>query len=373
MSYSGDRSSTARKRALRRLAREQRGAYRELYTSVQAHTQTHDQARGRARTLLRYRYPDRYLQLYAEERAGPGAGLPPHIRSKAWLKANATLAGLLAPAYHELFEQMRANGLNDPCAYDMATTQLRRHNAELFADVLIDEIRLCLAGTEPPAAPAACPSCGSTSHRPGRDLCPNPCGQIHPRCLACGAALGQCHWHNARTAPELLTTPGPTIIAAFCAAAHNPQTTGPRKQYRAREETAVTIDDKLTAAAATIAHMPEAKIRARLEQLHARHGSPAHTGALEDGLDGGPADETVRFCLDGAAYEIDLNTKNASAFHKQLTPFIEHARKAGRTQPGRSARTVASRRRSGDIRAWAKDHGISVSERGRIPVRVVEQ
>ncbi len=97
------------------------------------------------------------------------------------------------------------------------------------------------------------------------------------------------------------------------------------------------------------------------------------TVALEDDLDGSPADETVRFGFDGAEYEIDLSNKNASAFRKQLTPFIEHARKAGRGQPRRSARAAASHQRSGDIRAWAKDHGIAVSARGRIPARVVKQ
>jgi Lsr2 len=54
------------------------------------------------------------------------------------------------------------------------------------------------------------------------------------------------------------------------------------------------------------------------------------TVALEDDLDGGPADETVRFSFSGAAYEIDLSTKNAAAFRKQLAPFIDHARRAGR-------------------------------------------
>jgi nucleoid-associated protein Lsr2 len=97
------------------------------------------------------------------------------------------------------------------------------------------------------------------------------------------------------------------------------------------------------------------------------------TVALEDDLDGGPADKTVRFEFAGAAYEIDLSTKNANAFRQQLTPFIEHARKAGRGQPRRPARTVASRQRSADIRAWAKNQRISVSERGRIPASVVEQ
>lgn len=97
------------------------------------------------------------------------------------------------------------------------------------------------------------------------------------------------------------------------------------------------------------------------------------TVALEDDLDGGPADQTVRFGLGGAEYEIDLSAKNASVFRRQLTPFIAYARKAGRGQPRRSARTVASRQRSGEIRAWAKGQGISVSERGRIPASVVEQ
>lgn len=100
------------------------------------------------------------------------------------------------------------------------------------------------------------------------------------------------------------------------------------------------------------------------------------TVRLEDDLEGGPADETVRFGLGGAEYEIDLSQKNASALRKVFAPFIEHARKAGRAQPrraGRGARTASSRQRSSDIRAWAKAQGISVSERGRIPASVVQQ
>ena len=95
--------------------------------------------------------------------------------------------------------------------------------------------------------------------------------------------------------------------------------------------------------------------------------------ALEDDLDGGPAKETVRFGLDRWEYEIDLNKKNAKRFRKQLAPYIEHARKAGRGQHRRTVRTSSARRRSGDIRAWAKAQGIRVSERGRIPAGVAEQ
>jgi nucleoid-associated protein Lsr2 len=97
------------------------------------------------------------------------------------------------------------------------------------------------------------------------------------------------------------------------------------------------------------------------------------TVALEDDLDGGPAEETVRFGFDGAAYEIDLSGKSARAFRKQLAPFIQHARKAGRGPARRAVRTAAGRQRSAEVRAWAKDHGIAVSDRGRIPASVVEQ
>src|SRR5436190_23540754 len=97
------------------------------------------------------------------------------------------------------------------------------------------------------------------------------------------------------------------------------------------------------------------------------------TVELEDDLDGGPADETVRFGVDSAEYEIDLSSKNAAAFRRKLAPFIDHARKAGRRQRRRPGRTAASRDRSGSIRAWAKQAGIAVSARGRIPARVAEQ
>jgi hypothetical protein len=97
------------------------------------------------------------------------------------------------------------------------------------------------------------------------------------------------------------------------------------------------------------------------------------TVVLEDDLTGGPAKHTIRFAFEGTDYEIDLNAKNAATFSKQLAPYLEHARRAGRAQTRRAGRTAAGRQRPGDIRAWAKEHGLAVSERGRIPARVVEQ
>lgn len=95
--------------------------------------------------------------------------------------------------------------------------------------------------------------------------------------------------------------------------------------------------------------------------------------ALEDDLDGGPADETVRFGIGGAEYEIDLSKKNAKTFRAGVAPFVEHARKVGRGPRRGPARPSSARERSGDIRAWARAAGIAISDRGRIPASVLEQ
>jgi hypothetical protein len=97
------------------------------------------------------------------------------------------------------------------------------------------------------------------------------------------------------------------------------------------------------------------------------------TIVLEDDLEGGPADETLRFSLGGKDYEIDLNTKNATLFRRQLAAFVDHARPAGAAQSRRPTRTASSRKRSAAIRAWAKQQGIDISDRGRIPANVIEQ
>lgn len=49
---------------------------------------------------------------------------------------------------------------------------------------------------------------------------------------------------------------------------------------------------------------------------------------LFDDLDGGRADETVRFALDGVEYEIDLSRANAAALRDVLAEFVSHAHRA---------------------------------------------
>lgn len=59
---------------------------------------------------------------------------------------------------------------------------------------------------------------------------------------------------------------------------------------------------------------------------------------LTDDLDGGDADETISFSLDGRSYEIDLSAKNAAALREALSPYTERARLTGRATPRASGR-----------------------------------
>ncbi|MFF3671033.1 histone-like nucleoid-structuring protein Lsr2 [Microtetraspora malaysiensis] len=100
---------------------------------------------------------------------------------------------------------------------------------------------------------------------------------------------------------------------------------------------------------------------------------------LIDDLDGGEANETVTFALDGKAYEIDLSGGNAKKLREALSPFVKGARHAEPTPVRGRRRGVAggaqramSREKSAEIRAWAKAHGHPVSERGRIAASIVE-
>lgn len=92
---------------------------------------------------------------------------------------------------------------------------------------------------------------------------------------------------------------------------------------------------------------------------------------LTDDLDGGEATQTITFGLDGNSFEIDLSDANAKQLRDTFAPFTDHARKAGTNAPAKSRRTAEGRARAGDIRAWAKDQGYKISDRGRIPPAIV--
>lgn len=101
---------------------------------------------------------------------------------------------------------------------------------------------------------------------------------------------------------------------------------------------------------------------------------------LVDDLDGGDADETVKFALDGVQYEIDLSAANAEKLRDVFATYIAHGTKVGRggvVVGGRAARgrggATADREQNKAIRAWAKKAGKDISARGRIPQEIVDE
>lgn len=155
---------------------------------------------------------------------------------------------------------------------------------------------------------------------------------------------------------------------------------------------------------------------------------------IVDDIDGSPADETVRFALDGAHYEIDLSRRNATALRQMLSRYIKSGRRVSGGEGGRSSvtpsatgtahrngrvttagraanarstargvsrgtgssrisaksgaanksRAIASRgpktrsqskaqglQDMSQIRDWARSQGITVGDRGRIPTEII--
>lgn len=103
--------------------------------------------------------------------------------------------------------------------------------------------------------------------------------------------------------------------------------------------------------------------------------------SLVDDLDGGTAEETVGFGLDGRSYEIDLSSANAGKLRDALAEFVAAARRAGGGRRGRrsaavsaggASRAAVDREQNQAIRDWARKQGMEVSDRGRIPAEVLE-
>jgi nucleoid-associated protein Lsr2 len=105
-----------------------------------------------------------------------------------------------------------------------------------------------------------------------------------------------------------------------------------------------------------------------------------------DDLEGDSATETVPFSYRGADYEIDLSEKRAAALDEALAPYLANARRV-RTKPATprpaTPRRSAPRRSAAkssvptagprEVRAWAKNNGIEVSDRGRIAADVMRR
>lgn len=93
---------------------------------------------------------------------------------------------------------------------------------------------------------------------------------------------------------------------------------------------------------------------------------------LIDDLDGKeiPAGkgETVLFALDGTLYEIDLHAKNAAALRKTLAAYVAAARSV--KPPRGTHRRQATEPDARQIKAWARENGYEVADRGRVPGQI---
>jgi hypothetical protein len=106
------------------------------------------------------------------------------------------------------------------------------------------------------------------------------------------------------------------------------------------------------------------------------------TVQLVDDIDGSEAAESVSFALDGTEYEIDLSGEHAEQLRESLSRYIVAARRAGGDGTGRrggrrgsgasSSPSSSDRQRTAQIRQWAREQGMEVNERGRIPKQVVQ-
>ncbi len=95
-----------------------------------------------------------------------------------------------------------------------------------------------------------------------------------------------------------------------------------------------------------------------------------------DDLDGSEGALEVSFAYEGVHYTIDLTKKNKAAFEKVLKPYLAAATKES-ARPRRESRRAASRAAGtrsdlAEIRAWAKQKGMKVSDRGRVSREVTE-
>ena len=95
---------------------------------------------------------------------------------------------------------------------------------------------------------------------------------------------------------------------------------------------------------------------------------------LVDDLEGGVADETVEFGLDGVSYTIDLSTGNASKLREALADFVAGARRTRRrvkVAPRRHGETPKpDREQAAAIREWGRRQGYKLADRGRIPANI---
>lgn len=77
-------------------------------------------------------------------------------------------------------------------------------------------------------------------------------------------------------------------------------------------------------------------------------------------------------CCHGVTpYVIDLSADNAELFDQQMNDWVIKSHRVPR-KSATSPSTKTTRTDLGEIRAWAKDNGYDVSERGRVAKTIID-
>jgi hypothetical protein len=102
----------------------------------------------------------------------------------------------------------------------------------------------------------------------------------------------------------------------------------------------------------------------------------AHRVVVIDDIDGSEAAETLTLTYRGTQYELDLSEEHIDELDKALARYLEVARQV-QAAPQPRRRRGAQRRRAAvstqEVRRWAREQGLEVSDRGRIPAEIMER
>lgn len=95
------------------------------------------------------------------------------------------------------------------------------------------------------------------------------------------------------------------------------------------------------------------------------------------------AAHTVTYALDGKHYSIDLSEAGAEKFRGLLTPYVEKSsrifpdssdkKSRGRRSSAEKQRDEEKKKRSQEIRDWAKAEGIQIGDAGQIKAEIKEK
>jgi hypothetical protein len=86
--------------------------------------------------------------------------------------------------------------------------------------------------------------------------------------------------------------------------------------------------------------------------------------------------EDLELDLGGARVRLDLCLEHLEPLTKAVTPYLDAGEPITRTKVVRGAararRSVRGREELATIRAWAREHGFDVKDRGRVPREVLD-